>query len=121
MNELTLTRWLGAGRIAIGLTLVATPRAMTSVTGTGSSGRVPDFLTRALGGRDVFVGVVGVAMSEPRPAAAWLALTAVVDANDAAWMSKGRKDMAPAAGALAVLTAAAAALEVTLAKRLWSA
>lgn len=117
MNDLSLNRALAAGRLAIGLTLLARPQVVRPLAGAQTDRGAVRALARGVGCRDVFLGAVGLGAPEAA-AARLLAVAAFVDVNDAVAIGAERGDLPRAAPVLAATAFGVALLQLWLAARL---
>ncbi len=98
MDERRAARWaaaaLSAGRVALGCAALVRPSLPAAVwVGSGAAGTVPvQVLGRALGGRDLALGIGSLhalRREDTSAAAVWLAASAAADAADVAATAAG--------------------------------
>ena len=76
--------WYAAVRVALGVGLLAVPRAMEGWIGPAARRPETKVLARVAGARDVALGIgTALALCEGTPARRWLQVAAAVDAADA--------------------------------------
>jgi hypothetical protein len=119
MNSNNLALLNARGRMAAGAALVAFPRlaARTWIGGDASS-RPVTILTRALGGRDLALGLgVAIALDRGSPVRGWLEACALADAVDLLATAIAAKSISPAAVRATIAIAGTSAASCVLLSR----
>jgi hypothetical protein len=111
MDERLIARFTAAGRIAVGAGFVAHPAlAMRPWLGTEARKPVVRLLSRALGARDLVLGIGTLATLEDRPALQrWLQAALIADTTDFA-VTLAERDHLPRSGRALVLAIAGGAV-----------
>lgn len=118
MSPRDVARILAAGRIAIGAGLLAAPRPTVATwIGRDAAGGAVAPLGRALGAREVVLGVIALhALDRPQVGSRWLRTLAACDAVDLAATLAARRALPASGHALVVAMASVGA-----AGQLWAA
>lgn len=117
LSAKTLARGIAAGRLAIGVGLVAAPKQLSSgwlgdVAGTPGG----DVAMRALGVRDAILGGITLhTLNHPEVGPRWVAMCGVADAVDFAATVAARKGLPKQAVGVIVLAGGTAAASFALA------
>lgn len=122
LSPLTLARGIAAGRLAIGVALVAAPtpasRGWLGATAEEPAGQVA---MRALGIRDAILGAITLhTLSHPEVGPRWVATCAVADAVDFGATVAARRGLPPQAAGVIALAGGSAVAGFALARALKS-
>ncbi|HEY5144427.1 MAG TPA: hypothetical protein VII98_13085 [Solirubrobacteraceae bacterium] len=125
MSARTAMRVVGAGRLAIGLGMVAAPVALGKPW-VGEAADLPggQVVVRSLGAREVLLGFMAVHVAgarDPLIAARWSAAIAVCDLVDGVATGAARDDAGPKADAVIAIALGTAVAGWGIARRLRAA
>ncbi len=112
LSAVNVARGIGAGRIAIGVTLLAAP-GVPGRAWLGEAGAMPaaQAVLRGMGIRDALIGVVQVhTAADPDRGFRWARTSAIADLGDLAATVVARRSLPPSGVRGAVALAGAAAL-----------
>jgi hypothetical protein len=112
-----LARAVAAGRLAVGVAMLAAPRTMArNWAGPGAADRSVSLLTRALGAREIALGAgVIVALDRGEPARRWVLAGVASDVVDASAALLGLRALGARRALPTVVVATAAAVAGSLA------